>query len=114
MFCRGTSGTGTTDIFTGGSLGGGALFLDGSLRSSEAGDGNSERTATDVAQAHLVAELHGLLAIVERMVVVLRRHESMPYEEIAAVLGTTVPSVKSLLFRARNTLREKLAPYLEG
>jgi RNA polymerase sigma-70 factor (ECF subfamily) len=38
----------------------------------------------------------------------------MPYEEIAAVLGITVPSVKSLLFRARNTLREKLSPYLEG
>lgn len=50
----------------------------------------------------------------ERMVVVLRRHEAMPYEEIAAILGTTVPSVKSLLFRARNTLREKLAPYLES
>jgi RNA polymerase sigma-70 factor (ECF subfamily) len=50
----------------------------------------------------------------ERMVVVLRRYETMPYEEIAAVLGITVPSVKSLLFRARNTLREKLSPYLEG
>lgn len=49
----------------------------------------------------------------ERMVVVLRRHEAMPYEEIAAVLGTTVPSVKSLLFRARNTLREQLSGYLK-
>lgn len=50
----------------------------------------------------------------ERMVVVLRRYEAMPYEEIAVVLGTSIPTVKSLLFRARNTLREKLAPYLEG
>ena len=50
----------------------------------------------------------------ERMAVVLRRHEGMQYEEIAVILGTSVPSVKSLLFRARNTLREKLAPYLEG
>ena len=50
----------------------------------------------------------------ERMAVVLRRHEGMPYEEIAEVLGTSVPAVKSLLFRARNLLREKLAPYLEG
>jgi DNA-directed RNA polymerase specialized sigma24 family protein len=32
----------------------------------------------------------------------------MPYEEIAAVLETTVPSVKSLLFRAREELRAKL------
>ena len=50
----------------------------------------------------------------ERMAVVLRRHEGMQYEEIAVILGTSVSSVKSLLFRARTTLREKLAPYLEG
>lgn len=50
----------------------------------------------------------------ERMAVVLRRHEGMGYEEIAVILGTSVSSVKSLLFRARNTLRAKLAPYLEG
>lgn len=50
----------------------------------------------------------------ERMAVVLQRHEGMPYEEIAEILGTSVPAVKSLLFRARNILREKLAPYLEG
>lgn len=50
----------------------------------------------------------------ERLAVVLRRHEGMPYDEIADVLGTSVPAVKSLLFRARNILREKLEPYLEG
>ena len=50
----------------------------------------------------------------ERLAVVLRRHDGMQYEEIAVVLGTSVSSVKSLLFRARNTLREKLAPYLKG
>ena len=55
-----------------------------------------------------------LLPAKERMAVVLRRYEGMAYEEIASVLGTTVPAVKSLLFRARNTLREKLGPYLKG
>lgn len=50
----------------------------------------------------------------ERMAVVLRRYEGMPYEEIAEILGVTVPALKSLLFRARSTLREKLSPYLEG
>ena len=55
-----------------------------------------------------------LLPAKERMAVVLRRYEGMSYEEIASVLGTTVPAVKSLLFRARNTLREKLGPYLKG
>jgi len=48
----------------------------------------------------------------ERMAVILRRHEGMPYEEIAVVLGVSVSAVKSLLFRARNILREKLSGYL--
>ncbi|MCX6973624.1 MAG: hypothetical protein NTZ94_04860 [Verrucomicrobia bacterium] len=36
----------------------------------------------------------------------------MSYEDIAEVLKTTVPSVKSLLFRAREELRLKLARFL--
>lgn len=47
-----------------------------------------------------------------RLAVVLRRYEEMPYEEIARVLGLSVPAVKSLLFRARQDLRERLAPWL--
>jgi len=49
----------------------------------------------------------------ERLAVVLRRYEELPYEEIARVLGCTLPAVKSLLFRARISLREQLAPYLK-
>ena len=53
-----------------------------------------------------------LLSEKERLAVVLRQHQGMPYEEIAVVLGVSLPSVKSLLFRARITLKEKLGPYL--
>lgn len=49
----------------------------------------------------------------QRMAVVLRRYENLPYEEIAEVLNTSVPSVKSLLFRARTTLRDSLSRYME-
>jgi RNA polymerase sigma-70 factor (ECF subfamily) len=48
----------------------------------------------------------------QRLALILRRYEDMPYEEIAAVLETTVPSVKSLLFRAREDLRAKLEKFL--
>jgi RNA polymerase sigma-70 factor (ECF subfamily) len=48
----------------------------------------------------------------ERLAVILRQHEGMPYEEISVVLGISLPAVKSLLFRARNTLRDKLESYL--
>lgn len=49
----------------------------------------------------------------QRLAVVLRRYDSVPYEEIARIMGQTVPGVKSLLFRARTSLRESLKQYLE-
>lgn len=48
----------------------------------------------------------------QRLAIILRRYEEMPYEEIATVMGTTVPAVKSILFRARAELRERLEKYL--
>jgi RNA polymerase sigma-70 factor (ECF subfamily) len=49
----------------------------------------------------------------QRLAVTLRRHEDMPYEDICTILNMSLPAVKSLLFRARNELKEKLAPHLE-
>ncbi len=50
----------------------------------------------------------------QRMAVVLRRYQELPYEEIAEVLQLTVPAVKSVLFRARAQLKEDLRQYLDG
>lgn len=50
----------------------------------------------------------------QRMAIVLRRFDEMPYEDIGEVLGLSVPAVKSVLFRARTDLREKLRKYLEA
>ena len=55
-----------------------------------------------------------LLPETQRLAVVLRRYEELSYEEIAGVLNLSVPAVKSLLFRARVLLRERLAHYLES
>ncbi len=48
----------------------------------------------------------------QRLAVVLCRYEDLSYEEIAAVLKTSVSSVKSLLFRARQELRVRLGKYM--
>lgn len=48
----------------------------------------------------------------ERLALVLRQYQGMPYEEIAVVLGVSLAAVKSLLFRARNSMKRILAPYL--
>ena len=49
----------------------------------------------------------------QRLAVILRRCEKMPYEEIASILGISIPAVKSQLFRARTALRESLGRYLK-
>jgi len=49
---------------------------------------------------------------VQRLAIVLRRYQDVSYEEMAEILGLTVPAVKSVLFRARTELRERLKSYL--
>lgn len=49
----------------------------------------------------------------QRMALILSRYEDKSYEEVAEILGTTVAAVKSLTSRARETLREKLAKYMD-
>ena len=50
----------------------------------------------------------------QRMAVILRRYENMPYEDIADILGISVSAVKSQLFRARATLRQILGQFLDS
>lgn len=69
----------------------------------------------EASAAELAAEIDAALAALpddQRTAMVLRRYDEMPYEEIAEILGTTVSAVKSLLFRARETLRLKLKNWL--
>jgi RNA polymerase sigma-70 factor (ECF subfamily) len=60
----------------------------------------------------LVGEALEALPERQRRAVILHRYHEMSYEEIAAQLGCTVPSVKSLLWRAYSTLRIALEPVL--
>ncbi len=50
----------------------------------------------------------------QRMAVILRRYQDLSYEQIADILGLSVPAVKSVLFRARTELRARFANYLKG
>lgn len=69
----------------------------------------------ELLQAELQSAVDAAIAALpeaQRMAVVLRRYEQLSYEEIAGVLGLSVSAVKSLLFRARTSLREALSSYL--
>jgi len=77
-----------------------------------------EMTATPDAtllQEELQSKIDSAIAQLpdtQRMALVLRRYQELSYEEIAEVLELSVPAVKSLLFRARTELRERLQDYL--
>ncbi len=48
----------------------------------------------------------------QRMAIALCRQNELSYEEIAKVLGCSVSATKSLIHRGRETLKQKLKPYL--
>ncbi|MNN15456.1 RNA polymerase sigma factor YlaC [compost metagenome] len=47
----------------------------------------------------------------QRSALILREYEQLDYQEIASILGQSVSAVKSLLFRARSSVKNQLEPY---
>ena len=83
----------------------------------QAADHSSKAPDTAMLDDEMMDAVHRAieeLPETQRMAIVLRRYEETPYEEIAEILELSVPAVKSLLFRARTELREKLRRYLEA
>lgn len=79
------------------------------------GDGVEERTAVrpddDLRRAEVrdaVRRAVDALPPNQRMAVILSRFHELPYEEIAETMEVTLEAVKSLLFRARENLKEAL------
>ncbi|MGN6553936.1 MAG: RNA polymerase sigma factor [Verrucomicrobiota bacterium] len=50
----------------------------------------------------------------QRTAILLCRQDELSYEEIAEVLGCSLSATKSLIHRGRETLKEKLKPYLSS
>ena len=49
----------------------------------------------------------------QKMAVILQRFEGLSYGEISKIMGCSVSAIESLLFRAKQTLKEKLRNYLK-
>ena len=78
---------------------------------------DTEPPAAGLDHQELAAAVQAALATLndrQRLAVVLNKFEDMGYADIAAVMGLSVPAVKSLLCRAREQLRIALTPYIEG
>ena len=50
----------------------------------------------------------------QRLAIALCQEEELSYEEIARVLGCSLSATKSLIHRGRETLKERLKPYLRS
>jgi RNA polymerase sigma-70 factor (ECF subfamily) len=61
-----------------------------------------------------IGEALALLGEEQRMVFILREYEGLDYSEIAGVTGVSEGTVKSRLFRAKESLRQQLGPYLKA
>ena len=82
----------------------------------QAPDTTSADPAQEVIEGELkekIMEAVHELPEAQRTAVILCRYEGLSYEEIAEVLGCTVSATKSLLHRARLTLKEKLRGYYQ-
>ena len=80
-------------------------------------DQNNASPAQDMLQEELREAIDQAIAKLpekQRLAVILRRYEGLPYDEIGKVLGLSVSAIKSQLFRARHSLREQLQHYLDS
>ena len=63
---------------------------------------------------HLIRRAVEELPEKQRAAVLLHKYEEMDYDQIAGILNCSESALKSLLFRAYETLRVKLAPLVDG
>ncbi len=82
----------------------GAVAMEAADAPGAAGAGGAAATDAGLAVRQAVARLEEG----EREVLLLREYEQLRYNEIAALLGVPVGTVRSRLFRARMALRELL------
>lgn len=75
-------------------------------------DAMPEQTALRNEKVSMVREAINNLPEKQRSALILREYDQLDYQEIANILGQTVSSVKSLLFRARASVKSQLEPYM--
>lgn len=92
------------------------LGVDGDGPSREFGDLRTEDPSTALERGDVVSAVRAAIAALpetQRMALILAKYDELPYTEIAAVLGSSEKAIKSMVHRARENLRARLAPFLQ-
>jgi len=102
--------------------GSGVLSLDQPVGTADGSAVLGDLQAGDDPEPHTLLERDDVVEMVraaiarlpenQRMALVLAKYHDTPYVEIADVLGSSEKAIKSLVHRARESLREWLAPCL--
>lgn len=85
-------------------------------RGKDAAAGSDHDPSISTERSEMETVVHAAIRSLpadQRMVILLREYEDLSYDEIAEVLGISVPAVKSRLFRARQELKDLLEPVME-
>jgi len=83
--------------------------------SFDVGDEDAISPSSGLERDDIVRAVRAAIALLpenQRMALILAKYEERPYAEIAEILGSSEKAVKSLIHRARETLRASLAPYI--
>ena len=78
--------------------------------------GEEQEPSAELEREDVVAAVRAAVAALpesQRMALILAKYHDTPYIEIAEVLDSTEKAIKSLVHRARERLREQLAPFLQ-
>jgi len=98
------------------------------VAASDYQDSDTESETAKIADSRLTVEQQMMHADRERMIreavealpekqcaaVILHKYQDVDYRQISKVLGMSESAVKSLLFRAYESLRQRLEPMLKG
>jgi RNA polymerase sigma-70 factor (ECF subfamily) len=82
----------------------------------EALTGDTPEPSAELEREDIVTAVRaavGALPEGQRMALILAKYHDTPYVEIAEILDSSEKAIKSLVHRARETLREQLAPFLQ-
>ncbi len=75
---------------------------------------SAEQRLIETDRQRLVREAIEALPKNQRAAVILHKYQEIDYRQISKILGVSVSAVKSLLFRAYESLRVRLEPLLRG
>ena len=87
----------------------GSFWSDDALGALSTSAPSTEETASSNQEAERICGAMGELPSKQRLALILSRYEGLSYDEIARVMGCSVSSVESLLFRAKDRLRKHFA-----